>query len=104
VTKVDLSSKDIICNFRRLPSWIISRVKYEEIRSGIIAMKEFYSNGNFLKANGKISNADTILRKSTSRKVSHWIRVEYIEEDFINVFSSLIKITASLNASISQKE
>jgi len=103
VSKVDLGSKEIICNFRRLPSWIISRIMYEEKRSGNVAPKELYSIGNFLKASGEISNADTILRKYTTRKVSHWVRVEYLEEDFVKVFSKYIKFTPILDSSFFQK-
>jgi hypothetical protein len=102
-TKVDLSSKEIICNFRRLPSWIISRVVYEEKRSGNVAPKDLYSIGNFLKANGGMSNADTTLKRYTSRKVNHWIRVEHLEGDFTNVFSKFIKFTPPLDSSFFQK-
>lgn len=98
-TKVDLSSKEIICNFRRLPSWIISRTVYEEKRSGNVAPKELYFTGNFLKVNGEQSNADNMIRRYTTRKVNHWIRVEYLEEDFINVFSKFIKFKLPIHSS-----
>jgi len=103
VAKVDLGSKDVICNFRRLPSWIISRVKYEEKRSGNIAPKALYSVGNFYNDSGEISHADTVLKKHTTRVVNHWIRVEHLEEDFINVFSKFIKFTPPLDSSFFQK-
>ena len=99
MTNVDLSSKEIICNFRRLPSWIISRVIYEENRSGNIAARDLYTIGSFLKSNGESSNADNMVRRYTNRKVNHWIRVEYLEEDFVNVFSKFIDFVPPLDLS-----
>lgn len=87
---IDLSSKDVICNFRRLPNWIISRIQYEEIRSGIVTSKELYTMGCFFEHNKLQSNAEAYLKLLTERKIHHWIRVENLEEDFINVFSKYI--------------
>lgn len=103
MTKVDLSSKNIICNFRRLPGWIISRIIYEKERSGYVATKELYSVGNFLNENGVQRNADSIVRRYTTRRINHWIRTENIEEDFIRVFSKYIKFTPSLDSSDFQR-
>ena len=102
-TGADLSEKEIICNFRRLPAWIISRVNYEKIRSGNEALRKLYSSGNFLKATGEQGSADSVLQRFTTRKVNYWIRVEHIEEDFINVFSKFIKFTPKLDSSYFQK-
>jgi hypothetical protein len=82
-----LSGKDVICNFRRLPSWIISRIKYEQERSGQVVSKEAYSKGFFFEQNGTENHADNYVREYTKKTVSNWLRVEYLHEDFINVFS-----------------
>ena len=103
MTGVDLSSKEIICNFRRLPNWIISRIVYEKNRSGNNASKELYSIGKFLEANGKQSDADSMVRRYTTREVNYWIRVENLEEDFERVFSRFIDFGLPLDSSYFRK-
>ena len=95
MSKTDLSNKDTICNFRRLPHWIISRVMFEEKRSGNIAKKELYTTGRFLEYNGLRSSADAYVKLYTGRKIHNWIRVENLEGDFIKVFSKYIKLKSS---------
>ncbi len=104
MSKTDLSNKDIICNFRRLPHWIISRVMFEEKRSGHITKKELYTTGRFLEYNGLQSSADAYVKLFTNRKINNWIRVENLEEDFIKVFSKYIKFKSSLGSSSFSKK
>ena len=58
-----ISDKVIICNFRRLPDWIISRIKFEQNRSGKIVTKDMYIKGNFYEQNGNINSAERVLKK-----------------------------------------
>lgn len=87
---INLSGKDILCNFRRLPYWIVSRIYYELNRSGNSTTKELFTNGQFVNRKGIIEHADTVLTRYTEREVKHWIRVESLEKDFIQVFSQYI--------------
>ena len=89
-TGTDLSGRAVICNFRRLPSWLSSRVAFEEVRSGKVVPAEMVAEGRFFESNGAISTADDYLRRYTERKVSHWIRTEFIREDFYRAFSGYL--------------
>ena len=90
-----LSGKDVICNFRRLPNWIISRIRYEQRRTGQIVLKEVYCKGNFFEQNGFENHADNYVRKYTKKEVTYWLRVEYLQEDFVNVFSKYFNLDNS---------
>lgn len=84
---ISLLEKDVICNFRRLPFWMISRTIYEQNRSGHVTPKELYRQGKFLEFDGRENHADRYVVKYTKPEVKHWLRVEYLELDFVEVFS-----------------
>lgn len=84
---ISLSGKDVICNFRRLPFWMISRIVYEQNRSGHVTPKEMYRLGKFLEFDGRENHVDRYVVKYTKPGIKHWLRVEYLEQDFIEVFS-----------------
>jgi hypothetical protein len=90
--QVDLSSKAVICNFRRLPYWMESRIRYEAARSGQPVLREMYVQGRFFDAVGNESFADKTLYKFTERKVNHWIRMEYMIDDFYKAFSNYLDV------------
>ena len=80
----------IICNFRRLPDWIISRIKYEQNRSGQIVTKSMYLEGSFYERNGNVNTAERYLKKYANPAVTHWLRVEHLQCDFTRVFAGYI--------------
>jgi hypothetical protein len=90
---IDLTGKDIICNFRRLPYWIISRVRYEELRSGIQIPREMLVRGKFYEFDKNISHADRYISMYNERKVKHWIRQENIIEDFNLAFADHLNLS-----------
>ena len=92
ISGIDLSGKDIVCNFRRLPFWIISRIRYEKLRSGISVSKKMYVEGSFYEANYKLSHADNYIYKYTERKVNQWIRQENLYTDFMKAFSNYFNL------------
>jgi hypothetical protein len=96
---IDLSGKSIICNFRRLPYWIISRIRYEAARSGQSVPREMYIEGEFFMVDGKKSSAEKVLEKFTEREVKHWIRVEYLETDFYQAFSNFLDVRTVVKSS-----
>ena len=91
-SNIDFSDKAVICNFRRLPFWIISRIRYEEMRSGKTVPRKLIIEGRFYNENGTESKADKTLQKFTERKVDHWLRTEHLEVDFMNVFSKYLNV------------
>jgi len=92
VTGLSLSGRDVICNFRRLPHWMISRIQFENQRSGHVVLKDRYTLGFFLDQEGIEKHADMILERYTEKKVDHWIRVEYLSEDFFKIFSKYFAV------------
>ena len=65
---IDLSGKDILCNIRRLPFWIISRIRYERNRSGKFVTREMYNQGKFYTKKGEIISAECVLGRMTEKK------------------------------------
>ncbi len=96
-TGIDLSQKQVICNIRRLPYWIISRVKYEEARSGHRATREMYTGGMVFGQDGTPYKANRLINFYTIRKVDHWIRVEYLAEDFYRCFGRYLDVDSRIN-------
>jgi hypothetical protein len=90
VTGKILREKAIISNFRRLPFWVISRIQFEKNRSGFEVSRDLYRMGCFLERTGSINLADRYLQKYGIPLVNHWIRVEYLKEDFSQVFSKFL--------------
>ncbi len=86
-TGTSLAGKEIVCNFRRLPYWIISRIQYEQKRTGKAVPREMYIKGSFFEQDGRECHADLYVERYSEPQVDHWIRTEFIREDFSNVFS-----------------
>ena len=97
--QIDLSGKVIICNFRRLPNWIISRINFETARSGEAVPRNMYVEGRFFEMNGVRCYADKYIERYTERVVDHWIRVEFLETDFFNVFSNYLDVRTFVKSS-----
>jgi len=96
-TGIDLSRKMVICNIRRLPYWIISRVKYEEARSGHLATREMYKGGLVYEQDGSVYKANRLINFYTLRKVDYWIRVEYLAEDFYRCFGRYLDVVSRIS-------
>jgi hypothetical protein len=76
----------VVCNFRRLPFWIISRVRFEESRPPHhAATREMMLSGRFFKNTGEINHADNHVRLYGD-EVHTWIRTECLSEDFARAF------------------
>lgn len=81
-----VAGREIICCFRRLPNWLLSRVYFEFQRSGLIPTREMFVRGQFYDINGVASNAD-YHAGGYSPGVTRWIRTEHLVEDFVSAFS-----------------
>lgn len=76
-------SHRIVAIFRRLPAWTLSRVHYEASRPPYHTItRDQLIAGQFYKNSGEISTADEILNRFNSPRVTNWIRLEKMHEDF----------------------
>lgn len=72
----------ILCCFRRLPSWILSRVHFIATRDErLTSTREMLRAGRFRENNGNINNPDNYLRGFVASKPTTWLRTENILAD-----------------------
>jgi hypothetical protein len=91
----DPGSRDVLCNIRRLPTWILSRVHYEYSRSpGLKVTRSMLVAGEFFEADGFKSKADWYAKSYTAVPVTRWIRTENLAKDFIDTFSTYTDLSA----------
>jgi hypothetical protein len=93
-----VGSRIIICSFRRLPTWLVSRYNFEFQRSPQLRHRpELLLEGKFLEVGGYQNHADfyvkyyvpeAILRSDKIR----FIRTEYFESDFKRVFGEFVDV------------
>lgn len=96
--KFNAGSREIICSFRRLPSWLISRYNFEVARSPHLDHNQnSLLKGEFLEASGKLNHADRLIsrylpyRDIGGKNVS-FIRTEFFEQDFKRILGKYIDI------------
>lgn len=74
--------KRVVCIFRRLPDWILSRVHFEFSRPpNLLATREMIESGKFYENSGVISSADKTFDYYNSPKVQTWLRIENLHSD-----------------------
>jgi hypothetical protein len=80
--------KAVICGFRRLPTWLLSRVLFEHRRNPQHRVtRAMFREGSFYEASGTAYQADDYARKYADHPVTAWIRTEHLVEDFIAAFA-----------------
>jgi hypothetical protein len=83
--------KVVICGFRRLPHWMLSRVYYEASRPPYHSpTREMICRGEFLHQNGEVGAADQHALHYGGSGVDRWIRTEHLVEDFQRHFSDIL--------------
>ena len=93
----DPSGRAVICNIRRLPSWLLSRV-----HSGLARVpehrvtREMLLQGRFPRHDGHILSADDLMRRYTAHPVARWIRTEQFAQDFRAAFSPYLTLPADI--------
>jgi hypothetical protein len=88
-----LGERDVISAIRRLPYWLLSRIHFEKARSPeAVVTREMFLEGRFYEAPRLALSADHYVRKYTSRPVAHWIRTEFLAEDFRRVFGQYLNL------------
>jgi hypothetical protein len=90
-----VGDRRIICNFRRLPFWIISRVRYEQTVAPHhhVATREMILAGQVFENDGSVNTAEAYARHYTAAGVDRWIRSEYLADDFAAAFGVRADIT-----------
>jgi len=94
-----LGNRVVICSFRRLPGWLISRYNFEVRRSPELPHKSSdLLVGNFLEQNGMKQHADAYIDRyltpllAEQRKIKY-LRVEHFRTDFITIFKEFINVS-----------
>jgi len=84
----DLSGKRVVCIFRRLPDWILSRVHFEASRPPHhTATREMIEAGQFFNNNGSKGLADRVFVTFNTPPVDVWVRLENMHQGFEEFFS-----------------
>lgn len=83
-----LGKRRVVCCFRRLPMWLLSRVHYEATRGPEYrtVTRDMLLKGVVYEHDGTATPADAYAEVFSSPRVDHWIRVEHLAEDLSAVF------------------
>lgn len=80
--RFEVGGRRIISGFRRLPHWVLSRVYFEAFRPPHHTVtREMLVRGQVFERSGDIRSADSYFTRFNTPPVTHWIRVENVEED-----------------------
>lgn len=91
-----LGTRKVICNIRRLPTWLLSRIHFEHARPPHhTATREMLAAGKFYENNGFLSGADDYAKHYSQPRVDHWIRTEHFTADMQRVFSQYFELGAN---------
>jgi hypothetical protein len=89
-----LDGRAVICNIRRLPAWLLSRIHFEYHRSPQFRVtREMFTAGQFFESSGFLSKADSYAKKYSHPEVTHWIRTERLAEDLQSTFSEYLDLS-----------
>lgn len=103
-TAVSLSDKDVLANIRRLPAYVVSKIHFTELLNPDIRhAREHLLTGHFMEADGYKNSADNLLRHYDAKKISHWIRTEYLKDDFMSVFGKYLDLTGKDLSTLSEQ-
>lgn len=104
-----LGERVIIFPIRKLPSWLESRYNFEVNRNPHLSHEpELLLKGNFLESNGYMNQADCFIKSFLPESVLDstqlkFIRMEYFEMDFKNIFGKYIDLSKIPDKEYSQK-
>ena len=69
-----LHERTVICGFRRLPHWMLSRVHYEASRPPYHCVtRAMLCRGEFFHQNGQVGKADAYIKHYGASKVDRWM-------------------------------
>ena len=82
-----ITDRTVICGFRRLPAWLMSRTTYEASRAPYrIATRAMIESGQFFENDGTVNHADAYLRNYSRPRVDAWLRSEHLAVDIAKAF------------------
>jgi hypothetical protein len=85
------SGRTVICGFRRLPYWMLSRAHYEASRPPYHCVtRAMLCRGEFFHRNGLAGKADDYALYYGKSDVERWIRTEHLAEDFERAFGDAL--------------
>lgn len=97
--KFELGERTVICSFRKLPSWLISRYNYgRTVNPDLPVHYELLLEGKFLRENGVEAHADNLIKNFLpevilkSGKV-RFVRTEFFESDFKSIFGDYLDLS-----------
>lgn len=77
-----LGDRKVICGFRRLPHWVMSRTTFEAQRPPYhMATRQMIEEGRFFENSGHENTADLYVQHYSRPRVDHWLRAEYLAQD-----------------------
>ncbi|HEY3695422.1 hypothetical protein [Phenylobacterium sp.] len=86
-----LSDRTVICGFRRLPFWMLSRAHYEASRPPYQCVtRAMFCRGEYFHQNGQVGKADDHALYYGEADVERWIRTEHLPEDFERSFGDIL--------------
>jgi hypothetical protein len=89
--------RTVICGFRRLPHWMLSRVHFEASRPPYrTPTRDMLRRGEFFHQNGEVGGADQHAVHFGGSSVDRWIRTEHLAEDFERHFTDILGHRAKL--------
>jgi hypothetical protein len=81
----------VVAGLRRLPHWILSRVHYEASRAPYrLVSREMLLRGEFFERSGEINRADDYAAVFDDPRITRWVRLENLQEDFVRHFGDLL--------------
>lgn len=93
----DVGGRKIVACFRRLPTWILSRVHYEAAREPFHkATRDMIVSGRFYENDGFVNHADYYAGIYNTPPVDFWIRTERAAEDLARVLDLPLDTIAAL--------
>ena len=98
------NGRAVICNIRRLPAWLLSRVHAgKNWRPDLVVTREMLLAGRVFRRDGTMVSADDILGRYIVPPVTHWLRTEALAADFVSVFGQYLDVSGIDAASFAQR-
>lgn len=97
--EIRAEGKARIMNFRRLGPWLISHNTHMAVWEGLPNPEYYIKEGLAWWKTGAIT-ADETINRYQYLDVKHWLRTEYLGEDFISVVGLYLKIGRRQKAAI----
>jgi hypothetical protein len=86
------NKKDKLLGFRRLPYYLVSNADFKAKNQNLFLPLEKLKEGFCIFQNSNLHHADYLLSVHSISQVKHFIRTEYVAEDFIKTLSQYTDI------------